>query len=100
METHQLSGIILEYRRECGSSDVVQSLCDPNEGGILEGGLATDGGQQNNKISLLNGLFQSLYPGPSSYTHLLQVKGESKNEEILRGRTTWKRRINGMPLQA
>ncbi|KAL3510669.1 hypothetical protein ACH5RR_030070 [Cinchona calisaya] len=112
LENHQLSGIILEYRRECGSSDVVQSLCGPNENGILEDGLITDGIQQNNKISLLNGfslpsgiiegngLLQSLNPGPSSYTHLLQAKGDSKNEEILRGKTTWKRKINGIPFQA
>ncbi|KAL3501805.1 hypothetical protein ACH5RR_036254 [Cinchona calisaya] len=112
LESHQLSGIILEYRRECGSSDVVQSLCEPfNEGGIIENGLITDGVEQNNKISLLNGysvssgitdqgngLLQSLNPIPSSYTHLLQVKGESKNEEIVRGRTTWKRKIKTMPL--
>ncbi|KAK4479908.1 hypothetical protein RD792_015452, partial [Penstemon davidsonii] len=31
LENHQLSDIILEYRRECGSSDVVQSLCEPQE---------------------------------------------------------------------
>ncbi|KAF8378658.1 hypothetical protein HHK36_030007 [Tetracentron sinense] len=36
LESHQLSGIILEYRRECGRSDVVQSLCEPDEGGALE----------------------------------------------------------------
>ncbi|XP_027152458.1 palmitoyl-acyl carrier protein thioesterase, chloroplastic-like [Coffea eugenioides] len=105
-ENHQLSGIILEYRRECGSSDVVQSLCEPNEGGLI-----ADGIQQDNNIRLLsgfsrssgviegNGLLQSLNPGPSSHTHLLQAKGESRNEEILRGKTTWKRKINSLPLQ-
>ncbi|XP_022862840.1 palmitoyl-acyl carrier protein thioesterase, chloroplastic-like [Olea europaea var. sylvestris] len=30
LENHQLSSITLEYRRECGSSDVVQSLCEPH----------------------------------------------------------------------
>ncbi|RWR81978.1 palmitoyl-acyl carrier protein thioesterase, chloroplastic-like protein [Cinnamomum micranthum f. kanehirae] len=31
LESHQLSSIILEYKRECGSSDIVQSLCDLEE---------------------------------------------------------------------
>ncbi|KAG6759574.1 hypothetical protein POTOM_036057 [Populus tomentosa] len=39
LESHQLSGIILEYRRECGSSNIVQSLCEPDEDGILNSGL-------------------------------------------------------------
>ncbi|KAH7516446.1 hypothetical protein FEM48_Zijuj10G0136000 [Ziziphus jujuba var. spinosa] len=50
LESHQLSGIILEYRRECGSSDTVQSLCQPDEDGILNNGVS-----QENDISLLNG---------------------------------------------
>ncbi|KAF8407738.1 hypothetical protein HHK36_006873 [Tetracentron sinense] len=49
LESHQLSNIILEYRRECGSSDVVQSLCEPDEDGNLEGV------QEDTDINLLNG---------------------------------------------
>ncbi|KAL3578428.1 hypothetical protein D5086_019932 [Populus alba] len=49
LESHQLSGIILEYRRECGSSNIVQSLCEPAEDGILNSGL-----KQNNDMSPLN----------------------------------------------
>ncbi|KAJ6891042.1 origin recognition complex subunit 4 family protein [Populus alba x Populus x berolinensis] len=49
LESHQLSGIILEYRRECGSSNIVQSLCEPDEDGILNSGL-----KQNNDMSPLN----------------------------------------------
>ncbi|GFZ15948.1 hypothetical protein Acr_25g0003570 [Actinidia rufa] len=52
-ENHQLSSMILEYRRECGSSDIVQALCEPHEDGFLK-----DGEQQDhNNISLLNGFF-------------------------------------------
>ncbi|RVW16924.1 Palmitoyl-acyl carrier protein thioesterase, chloroplastic [Vitis vinifera] len=51
LESHQLSSIILEYRRECGSSDIVQSLCEPDEAAILKEG----GQQQPNEIKLLNG---------------------------------------------
>ncbi|KAG8366679.1 hypothetical protein BUALT_Bualt17G0104600 [Buddleja alternifolia] len=79
LEKHQLSGIVLEYRRECGSSDMVQSLCDPQEDGMLKSGNGLLGG--------------SLNQGPFSYTHLLQIKGKPKNEEIVRGKTTWKKRL-------
>nr|GMD16665.1 palmitoyl-acyl carrier protein thioesterase, chloroplastic-like [Ipomoea batatas] len=98
LEAHQLSNIILEYRRECGSSDVVQSLCEPNE-------------NNNNNISVLNGfslasgilhqgngLLESLTRGAFSYTHLLQTEGEeAKSKEIVRGRTSWKRKLPSMP---
>ncbi|KAJ6982079.1 hypothetical protein NC653_025247 [Populus alba x Populus x berolinensis] len=64
LESHQLSGIILEYRRECGSSNIVQSLCEPDEDGILnsvqslcepaEDGILNSGLKQNNDMSPLN----------------------------------------------
>ncbi|KAJ8492748.1 hypothetical protein OPV22_014469 [Ensete ventricosum] len=31
MKDHQLSSIVLQYRRECDSSDTVQSICEPDE---------------------------------------------------------------------
>ncbi|KAM0828292.1 hypothetical protein ACQ4PT_067644 [Festuca glaucescens] len=37
LQHHQLRSIILEYRKECGSSDVVQSICQPDEGSISPG---------------------------------------------------------------
>ncbi|KAL0000092.1 hypothetical protein SO802_019694 [Lithocarpus litseifolius] len=80
LESHKLSTMILEYRRECGNSDKVQSLCQPDED-ILEG----------------SGLLCSFEKVPLRYTHLLQVKGERGNEEIVRGRTTWKRKIPAKP---
>jgi hypothetical protein len=104
LESHQLSSIILEYRKECGSSDIVQSLCQPEEDGILKDGL-----RQNNDISLLNGfslaseilegggLLGSFEKVPLRYTHLLQTEGERHNEEIVRGRTTWNRKMSIMP---
>lgn len=105
MEIHQLSDIILEYRRECGSSDVVQSLCDPlhhENGGILLQ-------NNNNNLSLINGFPLSssgmiiddegvMKTLTSKYTHLLQIKGESRNEEIVRGRTIWKRKTQSHPI--
>ncbi|KAI5573795.1 hypothetical protein POPTR_010G117400v4 [Populus trichocarpa] len=105
LESHQLSGIILEYRRECGSSNIVQSLCEPDEDGILNSGL-----KQNNDMSPLNrfslaseimegnGLLGSLDKVPLRYTHLLQTQGDTQNEEIVRGKTTWKKKQSNIEL--
>ncbi|KAG6757710.1 hypothetical protein POTOM_038032 [Populus tomentosa] len=99
LESHQLSGIILEYRRECGSSNIVQSLCEPDEDGILNSGL-----KQNNDMSPLNrfslaseimegnGPLGSLDKVPLRYTLLLQTQRYTQNEEIVRGKTIWKKK--------
>ncbi|KAK9276071.1 hypothetical protein L1049_005602 [Liquidambar formosana] len=104
LQSHQLSTIILEYRKECGSSDIVESLCEPEEGEIYK-----DRIQQDNDITLLNGfsLASEILEGhgllgpsdkePLRYTHLLQSKGHPKNEEIVRGRTTWKKKLSTIP---
>lgn len=72
LEEHQLGSIILEYRRECGSSDIVESICEPDE--------KQDDDDDSNEW-------------PKRFTHLLQSKGEEKNEEIVRGRTTWNKKL-------
>ncbi|KAM7257061.1 hypothetical protein ACFE04_012802 [Oxalis oulophora] len=70
---YQLSTITLEYKRECGVSETIQSLCQPdNDNEMLEGD---------------SSIHSSL-----KFTHLLEVEGVEKNEETIRGRTTWKRR--------
>lgn len=104
MESHQLSSIVLEYRRECGSSDIVQSLCGPEEDGILRDvDMIEDGESLLNGFSLASeifkggGLLGSFDKGTLRYTHLLQIEGEAKNEEIVRGRTTWKKKLTTIP---
>ncbi|XP_030529146.1 palmitoyl-acyl carrier protein thioesterase, chloroplastic-like [Rhodamnia argentea] len=107
LEAHQLSSIILDYRRECGGSDTVQSLCEPDADGIRQSGVQHDSSQVNliNGFSLASEIFQgSGLLGsfgktmmPLKYTHLLQINGESESEEIVRGRTTWKKKITSMP---
>ncbi|KAI3729392.1 hypothetical protein L6452_18049 [Arctium lappa] len=103
LESYQLSDITLEYRRECGSSDVVQSLCEPEEIGMIK-----DGVQDTNLMDRCsigggiiqgNGLLNCLLNEGSTirYTHLLQAKEESKCQEIVRGKTIWKKRINLLP---
>lgn len=43
------------------------------------------------------GVLSYLEQRPIRFTHLLQAKGEKQNEEIVRGKTTWKRKINKLP---
>ncbi|KDP35002.1 hypothetical protein JCGZ_09290 [Jatropha curcas] len=100
-ENHQLSGITLEYKRECGSSDIVESLCEPDE----EEGIINTGLKQNNDKSLFNGFslpseimegngfLSSLEKTPLKYTHLLVAKGKTQSEEIVRGKTIWKKKL-------
>ncbi|KAJ8770051.1 hypothetical protein K2173_010039 [Erythroxylum novogranatense] len=104
LEDHQLSSIVLEYRRECDSSDIVQSLCEPDENGILGRGLS--GG---NEMSLLNRFSSAdetvqvnefLGSLPLKCTHLLQTRGADKNEEIVRGKTEWKRKQSAMSFRS
>ncbi|OMP07856.1 Acyl-ACP thioesterase [Corchorus olitorius] len=86
LESHQLSSIILEYRRECGSSDIVESLCQPDEDGTAA--FANGFAVQHKTVDLSPG---------NGYTHFLHVKGETRNEEIVRGRTRWKQKLSTMP---
>ncbi|OMO51587.1 Acyl-ACP thioesterase [Corchorus capsularis] len=88
LEGYQLFNITLEYRKECGSSDTVQALCQPDE----DGAQGVDG-----KIHIEQPQASEIGDEPSSesplrFTHLLQITGDSKTEEIVRGRTTWKRK--------
>ncbi|KAB2091027.1 hypothetical protein ES319_A03G162500v1 [Gossypium barbadense] len=100
LESHQLSGIVLEYRRECGSSDRVQSLCQPDEDETL-----TNGVEQSLLKNMVltprimegNGYLGPLDVKSYGYTHLLQIKGDSKNEEIVRGRTRWRKTLSTLP---
>ncbi|KAL1342940.1 palmitoyl-acyl carrier protein thioesterase, chloroplastic-like [Arachis hypogaea] len=111
LENHQLSGITLEYRRECGSADIVESLCEPEEDEMVSNLM-----EQHYNTSLLNGLSLASSSAaeiingggvltcidqiqrPIRYTHLLQTKGEKQNDEIVRGRTSWKRKLSTMHL--
>lgn len=106
LESHQLSGIILEYRKECGSSDIVESLCEPEEDEIVVNGIIEPDYCTNliNGLSLASsdiinggGVLSYLEHRPMKYTHLLQAKGEKQNEEIVRGKTTWKRKFTTCP---
>lgn len=99
MENYQLSNIILEYRRECGSSDVVQSLCEPEQVGIIKDGVQDVNNMNGCSIGVGDVGFLNCLINQASvrFTHVLQVKEDSKCQEIVRGKTTWKKRINHHP---
>ncbi|XVF09526.1 hypothetical protein REPUB_Repub07fG0101200 [Reevesia pubescens] len=92
LEGYQLFSITLEYRRECGSSDTVKSLCQPDEDKVLQEGVQDNKNYKEQlQASKLEGDASASRP-PPSFTHLLQMTAHSKTEEIVRGRTTWKRK--------
>ncbi|XP_076926910.1 palmitoyl-acyl carrier protein thioesterase, chloroplastic-like [Bidens hawaiensis] len=99
LENYQLSNIILEYRRECGSSDVVQSLCEPEQVGIIKDGFQDVNNMNGCSIGVGDAGFLNCLINQASvrFTHVLQVKEDSKCQEIVRGKTTWKKRINHHP---
>uniref|UniRef100_A0ACD5VIU2 Uncharacterized protein n=1 Tax=Avena sativa TaxID=4498 RepID=A0ACD5VIU2_AVESA len=96
LQHHQLNNIILEYRKECGISDVVQSICQPDEDMVSPG-------ENFNMVrgplllpEIINGhhnLAGALQQWTTKYTHLLQLKAGDEYEEIVRGRTTWKKKL-------
>lgn len=65
MESHELCGMTLEYRRECGRDSVLQSLTAASGGGVT--GLADSGYME--------------------CRHLLRLEGGA---EIVKGRTEWR----------
>ncbi|PIN01154.1 Oleoyl-[acyl-carrier-protein] hydrolase [Handroanthus impetiginosus] len=88
LENHQLSDIILEYKRECGISDVMQSLCEPQE---------DQNSLSSNRTLEGNRRLESSNRGQFSYTHLLKIKGKPGDKAILKGRTIWKEKLQASP---
>uniref|UniRef100_A0ACD5VM62 Uncharacterized protein n=1 Tax=Avena sativa TaxID=4498 RepID=A0ACD5VM62_AVESA len=96
LQHHQLNSIILEYRKECGSSDVVQSMCQPDEDSVLHGENVNMVRGPSLLPEIINGhhsLAGALQQWPTKYTHLLQLTTCDGHEEIVRGRTTWKKKL-------
>ncbi|TVU33746.1 hypothetical protein EJB05_15550, partial [Eragrostis curvula] len=96
LQQYQLSSIILEYRKECGSSDVVQSICEPDKDSVPPEenvSMVTGPSLLPQIINAHHSLAGALQQWPTKYTHLLQLKaGDNTYEEIVRGRTTWKKK--------
>ncbi|KAM7277738.1 hypothetical protein ACFE04_004872 [Oxalis oulophora] len=88
----QLSSITLEFRRECGVSETIQSLCHPDEDDLVHEVKFKRNEGENFLNEYLPYLLDDSHPNNHalSFTHLLQTEGNVKTEEIVRGRTTWK----------
>ncbi|KAG0582678.1 hypothetical protein KC19_3G076900 [Ceratodon purpureus] len=85
IQTHKLASIVLEYRRECHSTDIVESLTSSKT--VING--------DETVISDSNDWCES-GETPSrccEYSHLLRT--QDAGQEILRGKTTWRARSNG-----
>eukprot|EP01018_Ginkgo_biloba_P028860 Gb_14789 [translate_table: standard] len=76
-KSNELVNIIFEYRRECGQTDVLQSLTSTIEG---------------HDVSEINSSSKSLTLNPSQCIHLLRM--QSDRREILRARTHWRPKSN------
>ncbi|BBN03648.1 fatty acyl-ACP thioesterase B [Marchantia polymorpha subsp. ruderalis] len=106
---HELTSMILEYKRECSPSDIVQSMTSPDQQASpiaassfrseeatvkcpLLGNGALDGSP--GAVSCSSGALKLATPaadshsGPLNYTHLLRMQCDGA--EIVRGRTVWR----------
>lgn len=70
---------------------MVQSLCEPQGDGFLKTNI---NGLNGHSAEIIDGggLLWSKSEANFSFTHLLQARGETKNEEIVRGKTAWRRK--------
>ena len=82
IETHKLASIVLEYRRECHSDDVVESLTSSKTEfhGEERGNYSTERCESGGSLGHC-----------CEFSHLLRTQ-EAGQQEILRGRTTWRAR--------
>ena len=101
LEGHELASMILEYRRECGQSDIVQSMTSPEPSlSDLESdeyletqGVSTRATFSNaaTAVAITPGVTNvSASVGPLQFTHLLRMQVDGA--EIVRGRTYWRSR--------
>jgi hypothetical protein len=91
VQTHKLARIVLEYRRECHSSDVVESLTSSKTG---------INGDESRVCDSSEGCESGGIPSRCcEFSHLLRTQ-EAGHQEILRGRTTWRARNSGESMSA
>lgn len=86
LETHNLTSITLEYRRECQSNTIVESLTSSKTMPVQEDD------QDVAALAPAERCWTSFAkPGHNccQFTHFLQTQGSSKQQEIARARTTW-----------
>ncbi len=108
-EGHELETLVLEYRRECGQSEVVQSLAS-TESSSCSSSIAWAEAEESNNGCAVNSKEEAPAPfcldgslssselqeisnsadriGPLQFTHLLRLQVDGV--EIVRGSTLWR----------
>lgn len=87
MISHKLASIVLEYRRECHRTDIVESLTGSKTS--INGGEGV--GDAAKGIDMTMDGSTATHPSCCQYTHLLRTQ-DAGQQEILRGKTTWRSR--------
>jgi fatty acyl-ACP thioesterase B len=88
VEGYDLTDLILEYRRECGHSDVVESMTSPV---VISHDFETGVSETSVTFSPLNfGVTPGLpnFTTNVHYTHLLRM--QTDRAELVRGKTIWR----------
>ncbi|KAL2631106.1 hypothetical protein R1flu_015792 [Riccia fluitans] len=80
VETHELSSITLDYKRECKHDDVVESLTSPEAVETESPGSEMNGTVVRKSVDI-----------PEQFTHLLRLA--KCGTEINRGRTEWRKKV-------
>lgn len=101
LEGHELASMTLEYRRECGQSDTVQSMTSPEPSSsdsesdeyLETKGVSTSPTFSNAATAVtmtpdVTNVTASV--GPLQFNHLLRMQVDGA--EIVRGRTYWRSR--------
>lgn len=99
LDGHELASMTLEYRRECGQSDTVQSMTSPDPStsdSECAGRLETNGASKSRIVSYAAGTLtmtpevskENSSVGPLQFVHLLRMQMDGA--EIVRGRTHWR----------
>jgi hypothetical protein len=109
-ESHELETLVLEYRRECGQSEVVQSLASTESSSCSSSSTAWAEAEESNNGCAVNSKEEATAPfcldgslssselqeisnsadqiGPLQFTHLLRLQVDGV--EIVRGSTLWR----------
>ncbi len=109
-EGHELETLVLEYRRECGQSEVVQSLASTESSSSSSSSTAWAEAEESNNGCAVNSKEEATAPfcldgslssselqeisnpadqiGPLQFTHLLRLQVDGV--EIVRGSTLWR----------
>ncbi|XP_002987091.2 palmitoyl-acyl carrier protein thioesterase, chloroplastic [Selaginella moellendorffii] len=87
VQDHEVSSLTLEYRRECGQNDVVESMTWVQHADCL---IADD--NLETKTANFGGSGEETVEQPPCLLHLLRL--QSDGSELVRGKTVWRRKKN------